>query len=158
MDAAVMSFHLSLSPTSSSSLTRFPPVVMPYNDKPALFKSFSILSIYRSFGRPTGHFPVGFQLWTTDGHLSLFILEIHVCPHHFILLFRPVFSAISCPVLARTSALLTLSVYLMRSIRHNHRFLHALSLFSKAVLVISFCTMHLLKSWGPWAALLTAKL
>ena len=40
MDAAVMSFHLSLSPTSSSSLTRFRPVVMPYNDKPALFKSF----------------------------------------------------------------------------------------------------------------------
>ena len=44
MDAAVMSLHLSLSPTSSSSLTRFRPVVMPYNDKLALFKSFSILS------------------------------------------------------------------------------------------------------------------
>ena len=42
MDAAVMSFHLSLSPTSSSSLTRFRPVVMPYNDKLALF-SFQIL-------------------------------------------------------------------------------------------------------------------
>ena len=45
MDAAVMSFDLSLSPTSSSSLTRFRPVVMPYNDKLALFKSFSILSL-----------------------------------------------------------------------------------------------------------------
>ena len=44
MDAAVMSFHLSLSPTSSSSLTRFRPVVMPCNDKLALFKSSSILS------------------------------------------------------------------------------------------------------------------
>ena len=44
MDAAVMSFHLSLSPTSSSSLTRFHPVVMPYNDKLALFKSISKLS------------------------------------------------------------------------------------------------------------------
>ena len=42
MGAAVMSFHLSLSPTSSSSLTRFRPVVMPYNDNPALFKSISI--------------------------------------------------------------------------------------------------------------------
>ena len=62
MDAAVMSFHLSLSPTSSSSLARFRPVVMPYNDKLALFKSFSILSIHRCFGRPTGRFPVGFQL------------------------------------------------------------------------------------------------
>ena len=47
MDAAVMSFHLSLSPTSSSSLTRLRPVVMPYNDKLALFKSFSMLSIHR---------------------------------------------------------------------------------------------------------------
>ena len=126
MDAAVMSFHLSLSPTSSSSLTRFRPVVMPYNDKLALFKSFSILSIHRCFGRPTGRFPVGFQLWTMDGHLPLFILEI--CPYHFILLFRTVFSAIACPVLTRTSTLLTLSVYLMRSIRRNHRFSHAFSL------------------------------
>ena len=40
MDAAVMFFHLSLSPTSSSSPTRFRPVVMPYNDKLALFNSF----------------------------------------------------------------------------------------------------------------------
>ena len=62
MDAAMMSFHLSLSPTSSSSLTRFRPVVMPYNDKLALFRSFSILSIHRCFGRPTGRFPVGLQL------------------------------------------------------------------------------------------------
>ena len=77
MEAAVMSFHLSLSSTSSSSLTRFRPVIMQYNDKLALFKSFSILlSIHRCFGRPTGCFPVGFQLWTMDGHLSLFILEI----------------------------------------------------------------------------------
>ena len=45
-----MSFHLSLSSTSSSSLTRFRPVVMPYNDKLALFKSFSILSIHRCLG------------------------------------------------------------------------------------------------------------
>src|SRR5271165_1989657 len=66
-----------------------------------------------------------------DGHLSLLILEI--CPYHFILLFRTVFSAISCPVLTRTSTLLTLSVYLMRSIRRNHRFSHAFSLFSMAV-------------------------
>ena len=52
MDAAVMSFHLSLSPTSSSSLTRFRRVVMPYNDdKPALFKSFSMLSIHRCFAK-----------------------------------------------------------------------------------------------------------
>ena len=57
-----------LSPTSSSSLTRFRPVVMPYNDKPALFKSFSILSIHCCFGHPTGRIPVGFQLWTMDGH------------------------------------------------------------------------------------------
>ena len=50
MDAAVMSFHLSLSPTSSSSLTRFHPFVHGlYNDKPALFKSFSISSIHRCF-------------------------------------------------------------------------------------------------------------
>ena len=76
MDAAVMFLNLSLSPTSSSSLTRFRPVVMPYNDKPALFRSFSILSIHRCFGRPTGRFPTGFQLWSMDGHLSLFILEI----------------------------------------------------------------------------------
>ena len=62
MDAAVMSFHLSLSPTSSSSLTRFHPVVTPYNDKLALFKSYSPLSIHLCFGRPTGRFPVGFQL------------------------------------------------------------------------------------------------
>ena len=66
-----------------------------------------------------------------DGHLSLFILEI--CPYHFIFLFRTVFSAISCPVLTRTSALLTLSAYLMRSIRRNHRFSHAFSLLSMAV-------------------------
>ena len=33
IDAAVMSFHLSLSPTSSSSLTRFHPVVIPCNGK-----------------------------------------------------------------------------------------------------------------------------
>ena len=99
----------SLSPTSSSSLTRFRPVVMPYNDKLALFRSFSILSIHRCFGRPTGRFPVGFQLWTMDGHLYLLILEI--CPYHFFLLFRTVFSAISCLVLTRTSALLTRSVY-----------------------------------------------
>ena len=125
MDAAVMSFHLSLSPTSSSSLTRFRPVVMPYNDKLALFESFSILSIHRCFGRPTGHFP--FKLWMT----SLFLLAI--CPYHFILLFRTVFSAISCPVPTRTSALLTLSVYLMRSIRRSHRFSQAFSLFSMAV-------------------------
>ena len=38
----------------------------------------------------------------------------------FILLFRTVFSAISCPVLTRTSALLTLSVYLMRSCLWYH--------------------------------------
>ena len=44
-----MSFHLSLSPTSSSSLTRFRPVVMPYKVKPALFKSFSTLSIHRCY-------------------------------------------------------------------------------------------------------------
>ena len=62
MDAAVMSFHLSLSPTSSSSLTRFRLVVMPYNDKLALIKFFSILFIHRCFGRPTGRFPVGFQI------------------------------------------------------------------------------------------------
>ena len=126
-----MSFHHSLSPTSTSSLTRFRPVVMPYNDKLALFKSFSILSIHRCVGYPTGRFPVGFQLRTMDGHLSLFILEI--CPYHFILFFRTVFFGISCPVLARTSALLTLSVYLMRSIRRNHRYSHAFSLFSMAV-------------------------
>src|SRR5271165_611330 len=66
-----------------------------------------------------------------DGHISLLILEI--CPYHFILLFRTVFSAISCPVLTRTSTLLILSVYLMRSIRRNHRFSHAFSLFSMAV-------------------------
>ena len=131
MDAAVLSFHLSLSPTSSSSLSRFRPVVMPYNDKLVLFKSFSILSIHRCFWRPTGRYPVGFQLWTMDGHLSLFILEI--CPYYFILLFRTVFSAISCPFLTRTSALLTLSIYLMRSIQHNHRFSHAFSLFSMSV-------------------------
>ena len=77
MDAAVMSFHLSLSPTSSSSLTRFRTVVMPY--KPALFKFFSILSIHRCFERPTGRFPVGFQLRTMDGHLSLLILDM--CPY-----------------------------------------------------------------------------
>ena len=51
-----------LQPESSSSLIRFRPVVMPYNDKLALFKSFSTLSIHRCFGRPTGRFPVGFQL------------------------------------------------------------------------------------------------
>ena len=88
-----MSFHLSLSPTSSSSLTRFRPVLMTYNDKLALFKSFSILSIHRRFWPPIGRFPIGFQLRTTDGHLSLFILAIW--PYHFILIFRTVFSAIS---------------------------------------------------------------
>ena len=51
MDAAVMSFHLSLSPTSSSSLTRFRPEVMPYNVNPALFRSFAILSIHGCFVR-----------------------------------------------------------------------------------------------------------
>ena len=61
----------------------------------------------------------------------MFILEI--CPYHLILLFRTVFSAISCPVLTRTSALHTLSVYLMRSIRRSRRFSHAFSLFSMAV-------------------------
>ena len=44
MDAAVVFFHLSLSPTSSSSLTRFRPVVMPYHDKLALFKTFPSFS------------------------------------------------------------------------------------------------------------------
>ena len=58
------------------------------NEKLALFKSFSILSIHRCFGRLTGRFPVGFQLSTMGGHLSLFILKI--CPYHFILLFRTV--------------------------------------------------------------------
>ena len=134
MDAAVMSFHLSVSPTSFSSLTQFRPVVMSCNDNPALFKSFSILSIHRCFGRPTGRFLVGFQLWTMDGHRSLFILEI--CSYHFILLFRTVFSAISWPVLTRTSTLLTLSVYLMRYIRRSHRFSHAFSLFFMAVVYI----------------------
>ena len=97
MDAAVMSFHLSLSPTSFSSLSRFRPVAMPYNDKLALFRSFSILSIHSCFGRPTGRFSFGFQLWTMDGHLSLFIMEI--CPYHFILIFRTVFSDnfLPCP-------------------------------------------------------------
>ena len=76
MDAAVLSFHLSLSPTSFSSLTRFRPVAMPYNDKPALFKSFSIFSIHRCFGRPTGLFTVVLQLWTMDSRPSLFILAI----------------------------------------------------------------------------------
>ena len=67
MGAAVMSFHLSLSPTSSSSLTQFRPVVMPYNDKPALLKSFSILSIHRCFGHPKGYFLLAsnYELGTT---------------------------------------------------------------------------------------------
>ena len=123
-----MSFHLSLSPTSSSSLTRFRPVVMPYNVNPALFKSFSTLSIHLCFGRPTGRFPSGFQLCTMCGHLSLSILT--TCPYHLILLFRTTFSAISCPVLARTSTLLTISVYLMRNIRRSHRFsMHSIFIF-----------------------------
>ena len=35
------------------------------NDKPALFKSFSMLSIHRCIGCPTGRFPVGsnYKLW-----------------------------------------------------------------------------------------------
>ena len=41
-------FRLSLSPTSSSSLTRFRPVVIPYNGKPALFKSFSMILFFSS--------------------------------------------------------------------------------------------------------------
>src|ERR1700690_4057121 len=115
MDAAVMSFHLALS-TSSLSPTRFRLVVMPCNDRPALFKSFSTPTNHLSFGRPHGLFPAGFQLCTMDVHLSLFILVI--CPYHFILHFLTVFSTISCPVLARTSMLLeTLSVYLMRNMR-----------------------------------------
>ena len=74
MDAAVMSFHLSLSPTSSSSLTRFLPVVMPYNDKLALFKSFSILSIRRCFGRPTGRFPTGHLFTYSVNNYSMYIV------------------------------------------------------------------------------------
>ena len=42
MDAAVMSFHLSLFSSSYSRLTWFLPVVMPYNDNPALSSSFQI--------------------------------------------------------------------------------------------------------------------
>src|SRR6202142_3981377 len=131
MDAAVMSFHLALSSTSSLSPTRFRPVVMPCNDRPALFRSFSTPSNHLSFGRPHSLFPAGFQLCTMYVHLSLFILVI--CPYHFILLFLTVFSTIFCPVLARISMLLTLSVYLMRNMRLSHRFLHAFTLFSKVV-------------------------
>ena len=85
MDAAVMSFHLSLSPTSSWRLTQFHPVVMPYSDKPALFKSFSILSIHHCLMRPTGHFSVGFQFFsyepwmaTHSGMTYMFNFCIHV--------------------------------------------------------------------------------
>ena len=60
---------------------------------------------------------------------SIFAAYIQAC----IILFRTVFSAISCPVLTRTTALLTVSVYLMCSMRRNHRFSHAFSLFSMAV-------------------------
>ena len=129
MDAAVKSFHLSLSPTSSSSLTRFRP-----HEIQCQSRSFQILLyivhpplLWASKGR----FPVIFQSWTMDGHLSLFILAIW--QYHVIFLFRTVFSAISCPDLTRTSTLLTLSIYLIRSIRRNHRFSHAFWLISMAV-------------------------
>src|ERR1700690_423257 len=106
MDAAVMSFHLALSSTSSLSPTRFRPVVMPCSDRPALFKSFSTPSTNLSFGSPHSLFSAEFQLCAMDVHLSLFILVR--CPYHLILLFLTVFSTISCPGLARTSRLLTL--------------------------------------------------
>ena len=103
---------------------------MPYNDKPALFKTFT----------NTAHPPL---LWASNRSFSCWlpIMNYGWPPLHVhsedmsipFLLFRTVFSAISCPILTRTSALLTLSVYLMRSIRRRHRFSHAFSLFSVAV-------------------------
>ena len=123
-------------------------VLSSLSDSNQLLKSNSVSSVGNSIQRQASSFQIifyivhppllrasnrsfSFQLWTVDGQLSLFILEIG--PYHFIFLFQTIFSAISCPVLTRTSALLTLSVYLMRSIRRNHRFSHAFSLFSKAV-------------------------
>ena len=103
MDAAVMFFHLSLSPTSSSSLTRFRPVVIPYYDKPALFKSFSILSIHRCFGRLTGLFLLAsnYELWMATS-LCSFWRYVHTISFSFsvqcsLLFLFFIFYAIFCP-------------------------------------------------------------
>ena len=92
-------------------------------------------------------------LWTSNRSFSCYLpimnygwpaFFVHSCdmaiPLH--LLFRTLFSAISCPVLARTSTLLTLSVYLMRNIRLSHRFSHAFSLFSMAVVKLHVSLPH----------------
>ena len=97
MDAAVMSFHLSLSPTSSSSLTRFRPVVKPYTS------SFQIL-FYIVYPPLLWASNRSFSCWLpimNFGWPPLFVHSGDICPYHFILLFRTVFSAISCPGLTR---------------------------------------------------------
>ena len=60
MDAVVRSFHRSLSSDSDLSLARFNPVmVLLYNEKFALFRSLSILSIHHCFEHQTGRYFVG---------------------------------------------------------------------------------------------------